>query len=181
MQIGWGFLDCRTGEVAGEDSLVFGEVFDGGFAVNAGEQEHGEEAGDAGLEGDGIDGVAGEIDVALPEGRAHWLEAERTRCVVEAFEEEVGEQEGEVEGGVAIPGYFAIEQDHAGGRDHEVFGAEVAVDEADARGGEARGLGVKEGLQVSVAFAGGDEVGVDAELDEVGGGVKGAFGQGVRG
>ena len=179
VQIGWIVLDGFAGELAGEDSLVFAEIFDGGFAVNAGQQEHGEQAGDAGFEGDGIDGVAGELNVTLPEGRAHLLEAELARRMVKALEQEVVEQEGEVKGRVAVPGYFAIEQDHTRGRDHEVLGAEVAVDEAEARGGKAGGLGVEEGLQVGVALAGGDEVGVDAELDEVGGGGKEALGLGV--
>lgn len=179
VQIGWIVLDGFAGELAGEDSLVFGEVFDRGFAVNAGEQEHGEQAGNAGLEGDGVKGVAGKLDIALPEGSAHLLKADLARRMIEALEQEMVEQEGEVEGGVAIPGYFAIEQDHARGRDHEVFGAEVAVDEAEARLGEPLGLGIEEGLQIGVALAGGDEVRVDAELDEVGSGGKGALGLGV--
>lgn len=93
------------------------EIFDGGFAIDAGEEEHGEEVGSAAFDRGCCRGMS--IGVGVAEGgncageKGEGFAPGGPGSVVEGFEEEVIEEEGEVEGGIAVARGFAIEDDEA--------------------------------------------------------------------
>src|ERR1019366_2839651 len=92
--------------------------------------------------------------------------------MIEAFEQQVREQKCQIKCGVAVPGDLTIQYHHARSGDHQILWAEVAVDQALARGGQPLRLGVKKIAKVRMAVASCKQVGVDAQLYEVRSGVE---------
>ena len=86
----------------------------------------------------------------------------------EPFQKKVGQHETDVEGWIAIPRHFAIEDYHPIPADEDVFRTEIPMHKAFGGGGKTLGLGSKQVFQLGMAPAGCQEVRLQAELVETG-------------
>ena len=133
--------------------LRLAEVFDGRFAMHAGEQEAEEE-----LHGAFFEIVAARVSVCRPEN-GH----ERNGMPMQqGLQVQVGEHEGGVEGGITEPGAFGIEHDETLRADEEVLRAVVAMNEGELCFGKSRGFSTENGRDFGDALGGFEQVGLDA-------------------
>ncbi len=155
-----GRFDDLFGGAAEDVAFGQGEVFGGGFAVGAGEEEAaemGDGAGELGGQGEGG-----------PQGVGAGFEGRGMGGRVDGFQDQVAEEEAQVEAGVAVVDDLKIDGHDAGFGGEEVLGGPVAVDEGDAAGAAGFDELFEVGGAVRVAGGGEAVVGIEAEFVEDG-------------
>src|SRR5262249_40910697 len=85
----------------------------------------------------------------------------------QGLEKEMVEEEGNIECGIAEPGYFAIENHHASLADQDVLWAEIAMDQTKRSGRKPIGLLSEVRLQSRMALAGPQQIGLKAQLEKL--------------
>jgi len=157
--------DELAGNLADGLFAFVGQVFNGRFAVHAGEHQHCQRP-------NGVPFPFG----AIGQRRLRPVNPPQPfrfpkvsgRFQVDGFEEQMIGAESDVKGGVAEMRHLAIQNPNAPvGQKEQVFGAVIAVHQAAPNGKERLNGGFNAGAQIGMALGDGHKVGVNAQLHEV--------------
>ena len=119
--------------------------------------------------------------IRRPEFVEHRPHADLARRVPKRLQGKMGQQKGEVECRVAIPGDFAIQHHQTVAVDQNVFRAEIAMHQAFAGGRQPCGFGLKQRTQRRMFCAGGQQKGFDPQLKKNRCGIEQTHGLGIAG